>query len=240
MVVPANGIVAWTRRDSRDDPVLAILGGDRTRPERVADRLFMRWLRCFGDVAVGSRTVREQPELVLTPQQPSDEPLPELYAFREAHGLPHHPRNVVYSLYGRLPIEHRMFSTPGLQAVVVTTDAGRSELERRGSRDKGVALVVEPVLDAAGLVSAHRQLFSAFGTRYLCCEGGQTVLRALHGARLLDEVFVTVTDVVIDESQHEGVLKIFDFEAEGAELIAEGRIAPESRWVFRRWRFSQR
>lgn len=237
MVASANGVVAWKRRDSRDDPVLAILGGDRERPERVGDRLFMRWLRCFGDVAVGSETVRAQPELVLTSQQPSDEPLPELYAFREAHGLPRHPRNVVYSLYGRLPIEHRIFDTPGIEPVVVTTEAGGAELERRGFTEKRVTILVEPELDRFGLIRAHQRLYAELGTRYLCCEGGQTVLGALHAARLLDEVFVTVTDVVIDESRHAGVLKIFDFEAEGAELIAEGRIAPASGWVFRRWRF---
>jgi riboflavin biosynthesis pyrimidine reductase len=240
MVAAANGVVAWRRRDARDDPVLTILGGDRRRPERIADRLLMRWLRCFGDVGVGSETVRQQPELILTPQQPSDESLPELYAFRLSHGLPRHPRNVVYSLHGRLPREHRMFNTPGIQPVVVTTDAGRAELHRRGFGDEDVVVLAEPVLDAAGLRAVHERMATALGTRYLCCEGGQTLLAALHGAGLLDEVFVTVTDVVVDESRHEGVLKTFDFAALGAEMIAEGRTAPASPWVFRRWRFNRR
>jgi hypothetical protein len=65
-------------------------------------------------------------------------------------------------------------------------------------------------------------------------------LRALRRAGLLDEVFVTETDVVVDESRHRGVLKIFDFEREGAELIAEGRTGDDSPWRFRRWRFSRR
>jgi hypothetical protein len=51
---------------------------------------------------------------------------------------------------------------------------------------------------------------------------------------------VTVTDVAIDESLHAGVVKIFDFEAEGAALVAEGRIGEDSPWRFRRWRFNQR
>jgi hypothetical protein len=49
-----------------------------------------------------------------------------------------------------------------------------------------------------------------------------------------------VTDRVIDETAYEGVVKIFDFEAEGADLIAEGKISPESGWMFRRWRFNAR
>ena len=51
---------------------------------------------------------------------------------------------------------------------------------------------------------------------------------------------MTLTDRVIDETAHEGVLKIFDFEAEGADLIAEGKISPSSSWTFRRWRFNAR
>jgi len=44
----------------------------------------------------------------------------------------------------------------------------------------------------------------------------------------------------VDEAAHEGVLKIFDFEAEGARLIAEGHAAADAAWRFRRWRFSER
>ena len=236
MVASANGIVAWRRRDARDDPVRAILGGDE-RPERIADRRLMRFLRCFGDVAVGAQTVRDQPALVLTPQEPHDEPVPELYRFRMAHGLPEHPRNVVYSLFGRLPLEHPIFTRPELAPIVVTTTDGRAELSRRGVARRDIRLVVDRLADPDGLRHAHERLFAAHGVRYLACEGGETVLAALRKARLLDEVFLTVTDVVVDETAHEGVLRIMDFAGEGAELIAEGRIARESRWVFRRWRF---
>ena len=59
-------------------------------------------------------------------------------------------------------------------------------------------------------------------------------------AGVLDEVFLTTTPFVIDESAHAGVLKIFDFEAEGATLIAEGRTAADESWLFRRWRFNER
>ena len=76
--------------------------------------------------------------------------------------------------------------------------------------------------------------------RYLDCEGGQTVLRALHDAGLLDEVFLTETDVGVDASRHRGAMKMFQFQSEGAELIAESRIGRDSAWRFRRWRFNQR
>jgi riboflavin biosynthesis pyrimidine reductase len=240
MVASANGVVAWRRRDAGDDPVLAILGGDRTHPARIADKRLMRYLRCFGDVAVGAETVRTQPELVLSPQQPSDEPFPELFAFRERAGLPRQPRNLVYSLYGRLPLGHRIFTTPAIEPLVVTTVAGLAELERRARPAPPPPTLVEDLLDPDGLRRAHGRLFTEHGVRYLDCEGGQQILEALRRAQLLDEVFLTVTPIVIDESAHDEVVTTFDFEAEGATLVAEGRTVADERWLFRRWRFSSR
>jgi riboflavin biosynthesis pyrimidine reductase len=239
MAASANGVVAWRRRGPDDDPMRAILGGGQ-RPDRLADKRQMRLLRSYGDAAVGAQTVRDQPGLVLTPQEAGDEPAPELYRFRTEHGLSYHPRNVVYSLSGRLPLDHPMFNAPDLQPIAVTTDVGAAELTRRGAAARGVPLIVEPRLDPTGLRRAHQRLFAEFGVRYLACEGGETVLNALRAAGLLDEVFLTVTDVVIDESAHEGVLRIHDFRAAGAELIGEGRVEPAGGYVFQRWRLSRR
>ncbi|PYM12000.1 MAG: hypothetical protein DMD81_25305 [Candidatus Rokuibacteriota bacterium] len=239
MVASSNGVVAWRRRGARDDPVRTILGGE-DRPERIADRRLMRLLRSVGDVAIGAETVREEPKLVPTPQEPGDEPAPELYRFRTSRGLSYHPRTILYSLYGRLPIAHPVFHTPGLQPIVVTTHAGARELAARGVSATPAKLLVEALPDPAALARVHRRLHAELGVRYLACEGGQTVLHALHDARLLDEVFLTVTDVVIDDSAHEDLVKIFDFERERAELVAEGRIAPDSRYTFQRWRFRSR
>jgi riboflavin biosynthesis pyrimidine reductase len=240
MVASANGVVAWRRAGAEDDPVAAVLGGDDTRPERIADRRHMRHLRCYGDVAVGAQTLRDQPDLVQTPQEPGEPPAPALYAFRRAHGLPHHPRTIVYSLYGRLRADLAVFNTPGLEVIVVGTSVAEATLTARGVRGRNVTFLVEPVHDPPAMRRAHERLSAEHGVRYLDCEGGTTVLRALHAAGILDEVFLTSTDAVIDESRHEGVLRIFDFEAEGAELIAEGKISEASSWLFRRWRFNPR
>lgn len=240
MVASADGVVAWKRTGAADDPVAAVLGGDAARPERIADRRHMRHLRCFGDVAIGAQTLRDQPRLVQTPQEPGEPPVPTLYDFRVAHGLPYHPRSVIYSLYGRLDPEQAVFNTPGMDVIVVGTTIAEATLTARGARDKGVAFIVEPVLEPGGLRRAHERLFAERGVRYLACEGGETVLRALHGAGVLDEVFFTTTDAVIDESTHDGVLKTLDVEGEGATLIAEGKTDPASGYTFRRWRFNER
>lgn len=240
VVASANGVLAWRRKGPDDDPVLAVLG-DPTRPERVADARHLRHLRCFGDVGLGAQTLRDQPRLVPSPQELGDPAVPALYRFREAHGLPHHPRAIIYSLRGGLELTSPLFNTPGMDVFVVTPPDAAAMLAARGTRPtSAIAIVAEPVLETAGLRRAHERLFAERGVRYLACEGGEKILRALRAAALLDEVFVTVTDRFIDETAHEGVLKIFDFEAEGADLIAEGRISASSGWTFRRWRFNAR
>jgi riboflavin biosynthesis pyrimidine reductase len=239
MVASADGVVGWSRSEPDDDPVLAVLGGDDTRPERLADRDHMRHLRCFGDVGIGAETLRQQPKLVQTPQEPGDPPAPELYRFRVAHGLPREPRLVIYSLSGSLDLEMPVFNTAGVEVIVLTTGAGAAALRASGAPDKGVDLIVDDLTAPSGLLRAHRRLFADRGVRYLNCEGGATVLFALRAAGLLDEVFVTVTDVLVDESRHAGVQKIFDFERDGAALVAEGHAGDGSAWRFRRWRFNE-
>ena len=150
----------------------------------------MRFLRCFGDVSVGAETVRQQPELVLSPQQPSDEPSPELFAFRERAGLPRQPRNIVYSLL-RPP-------AAGAPRVHDARDraAGGHDAARRRPKPTGragaaapPAMLVDDLLEPAGLRRAQQRLFAQWGVRYLDCEGGQTLLRRCYTAGLLDEVF---------------------------------------------------
>ena len=116
-------MVAWTRSGPDDDPVLGILGKDDARAERIADRRHMRHLRCFGDVAIGAQTLREQPRLIQTPAEPGEPPVPALYRFRLAHGLPAQPRHIVYSLRGRLDPRLPIFNTPDVETIVLTTDA---------------------------------------------------------------------------------------------------------------------
>lgn len=238
MVADRNGVVAWQRRDQADDPVLAVLGHDPLRPERLADKRLMRALRCYGDVSVGAQTLREQPALVQLPEEPGEPPAPELYEIRRRRGLSRYPRIIVYSLFGRLPLGNAVFRTPGAEIIVVTSERGADELLRRG--DTGLTKIVEGVPEPGALRRAHARLFAEHAVRHLACEGGMTILSALHAAGILDEVFLTTTDAGGDTAAHAGVLRIFDFEREGARLVAEGRTAPDSGWRFQRWRFNER
>ncbi len=246
MVASKNGVVAWKRKDASDDPVAVILG-EPNRPERAADLFFMRYLRTFGDMSVGAQTNREQPNLIQTPREDWErgkypqEIYDALYRARRERGLSHHPRNIIYSPSGRLNLDNAVFNRDDVEVIVVTTAAGATMLKSVGARERGVKLLAEGETEfgAAELVRVHERLYAEHGVRYLNCEGGETILHALHEAGILDEVFVTVTDVEIDELAHEGVQKIFDFEKESAKLVAEGKISPENGFVFQRWRFNE-
>ena len=102
-------------------------------------------------------------------------------------------------------------------------------------------MLVDDLLDAAGLRRAHERLLREHGDALsrLRRRADRCSTRSTP-PRLLDEVFLTITPFVVDESAHEGVVKIFDFEAVGATLVAEGRTAADESWLFRRWRFSPR
>jgi len=240
-IISDNGIVAWSRADYGDDPIRAIAGGDPGRPARRADVELMRYLRASADaVAVGAQTLRDQPELTDTLGSKGNDLGQVLERFRRSHGRSRLPRQVIYTRGGVLDLNVRMFNTPGAEVIVVTTERGARQLRARGSDDKGVRLLIagEGDLGPDELTRAHQILFTEYEIRYLDCEGGATILAALHGAGLVDEIFLTLTDVRIDTSRHEGVKRLPPLA--NARLIAEGRVLQDAAYVFRRWRLSER
>lgn len=241
VVTSQNGIVAWKRRGAGDDPVHAIAGGDFSRPGRRADVQLMRYLRACADaVSVGAQTLRDQPGLVGTLGYAGSDLGEVLERFRLSQGRPRLPRQVIYTRDGALDLDARMFHTPGVEVLVVTTGHGARRLRSRDSERMGIALLAvdEEKLGPEELIVVHQRLWADFGVRYLDCEGGATMLDALRGAGIVDEIFVTVTDVQVDPSEHEGVKRLFPLD--GARLIAEGRTASDAGYVFQRWRFSER
>jgi len=242
VIASKNGILTWKRAGVHDDPVRAIAGGDVTRSGRLADLQLMRYLRACADaISFGAQTLRDQPDLIGTPDIEGG--LGDaLYQFRVRHGLGRFPIQVLYSESGRLDLDAPMFNTPQLVVIIITTGAGARLLRARGSHEKGLTMFVAAAerIDSVGLRRSHERLFGEFGVRYLDCEGGAVMLESLHQAHLLDEVFVTVTDAHVEPTEHTEVKRIFDFEAEGACLIGEGRTASDPGYIFRRWRFNQR
>jgi len=243
VITSRNGIIAWKPAGAPDDPVRAIAGGDFTRSGRLADLQLMRYLRACADAfSVGAQTLRDHPDLIGTADDIGGGLGEALCRFRVGHGRRRFPLQVVYSQSGRLNLDVPIFTTPGLTVIVVTTDPGARFLRSRGGDEQDITIFVagEESIESSGLIRSHERLLDEFGVRYVDCEGGAVILESLHRAGILDEIFVTVTDVHIDPSEHERVRYIFPLEAWGGRLIAEGQTALDPGYVFRRWRFNER
>ncbi len=243
VIASKNGIVAWKRAGAHDDPVRAIAGGDFTRPGRRADLQLMRHLRACADAfSIGAQTLRDQPDLVGAADDIGGALGEALHQFRVKQGRRRFPIQVVYSGSGRLDLDAPIFNTSELTAIVVTTDAGARRLRSEGSDGKGITIVLvsEERIESSGLIRAHERLFDELDVRYLDCEGGAVVLAAFQRAGILDEIFVTVTDIHVEPSEHEGVRRILPLEPGPARLIAEGRTASDPGYLFQRWRLNDR
>ena len=243
VITSRNGIVTWARVGPHDDPIRAIAGGDFTRPARRADMRLMRRLRAAADaVSFGAQTLREQPDLIGGVADAGGDLGATLVRYRADRGQEPVPLQIVYTESGGLDLEVRLFNTPGVVVVIVTTAEGARVLRARGSEAHGIRLVIGGAtrVEARGLIEAHERLFAEVGVRHLVCEGGAVVLDALHEAGILDELFVTVSDVDIDAGAHAAVRRIAALDAGAGRLVAEGRSAADAGYRFQRWRFNDR
>ena len=144
------------------------------------DKEIFRRLRTQVDaLLVGTNTLRVERYGTVVRQ-------PELRAAREALGLAPDPLLATVSRSGELPLEIPLFADPDARVVVFTTSAAPAP---------DCAAQVELVaLDPAELTltSALRRLRADHGVRALLCEGGPTLMGALLGERLVDELFLTL------------------------------------------------
>ena len=243
VITSRNGIVTWVRAGAHDDPVRAIAGGDFGRPGRRVDVRLMRRLRASADaVSFGAQTLRDQPNLIGRADDVGGDLGDSLRRYRAEKGRSAIPLQVIYSESGRLDLAVPIFNTPGLTPIVVTTSAGERRLlgQRRDDHHLSILVAGDIRIDASALIRAHERLFDEFRVRYLDCEGGAVILDALHEAGILDEIFVTVTDVDIDPAAHAGIKRISALDAGKAHLIAESRTDVDAGYRFQRWRLNDR
>ncbi len=243
VIASKNGIVAWKRASEHDDPVRTITGGDFSRPGRRADLQLMRHLRACADAfSVGAQTLRDQPDLVGAADDIGGALGEALYQFRVKRGQGRFPIQVVYSESGRLDLDAPIFNTSELTAIVVTTDSGARRLRSKGTDEKGIAIFIagKERIESSQLIRVHELLFEELDVRYIDCEGGTVVLAALQQAGILDEIFVTLTDIYIGPSEHTEVRRILPLEPRPGRLIAEGRTTSDPGYLFQRWRLNDR
>jgi riboflavin biosynthesis pyrimidine reductase len=155
-----------------------------------ADRFLMGLLRAFADVVlVGAGTLRAEPRHRWTPARAYPAAAEGYAELRTRLGLPPDPPLAVVTASGRVDP-----TLPGLVGgIILTTPAGAELL--RDSTPAGVRVEVagEGPLPAAAAVDALR----AAGHRSILTEGGAHLFGELLAARLVDELFLTVSPVLV-------------------------------------------
>jgi riboflavin biosynthesis pyrimidine reductase len=169
-----------------------------------ADRFLMGLLRACADaVLVGSGTLAASPGGVWTPAQAYPDAARAYDELRGMLGLSAAPEVVILSASGNIDPEHPVVAAG---ALVLTTDAGAARL---GDRAQTVSLGTGTEDDPAAAVKALR----ARGHRRLLLEGGPHVIGSFLEAGAVDELFLTISPLLVGEPETRLGL------VEGADLL---------------------
>jgi 5-amino-6-(5-phosphoribosylamino)uracil reductase len=111
---------------------------------------------------------------------------PELRAAREAIGLASEPLVVTVSRRGELPLDIPLFQDPDARVALYTTP--------QAPEPECPATVHVTRLEVTELTftTVLRRLRAEHGVQSVLCEGGPTIMSALLGERLVDELFLTL------------------------------------------------
>jgi riboflavin biosynthesis pyrimidine reductase len=167
------------------------VGGGEISGFSDADRFMMALLRALADVVVvGAGTVRVGRRHVWTARHVQPAFADALAAWRSEMSLAPQPTTIVVTASGNLDPAHAGLNAPDVPVIVATTRAGADRLARL---PLATNVRVEPVGDedrvpAAALLEVIRRT----GARLALCEGGPHLFGELVGARLVDELFLTV------------------------------------------------
>jgi riboflavin biosynthesis pyrimidine reductase len=173
------------------------LGGADVAGFDRADRWLMAVLRARADaVLIGEGTVRASPSHLWIAEWIWGDEVDSFAALRAAEGRGPRPLQVVLSLAGDVPADAALFSAEGLDVVVATTKGGGARV-----RERTTCEVLEQGTDSVDLRDLVATLAGRFGVRTLLCEGGPHVYGSLLQASLGHDEFVTLSPLVIGESE---------------------------------------
>jgi riboflavin biosynthesis pyrimidine reductase len=180
-----------------------------------ADRFVMGLLRACADVVlIGAGTLRAEPDHLWTPEFIHPQSRPHYARLREASALSPQPRLAVLTSSGDL--DRDIAALEG--ALVLTTPRGARRLREQAPFPAEVVEVGgDGRLDLTDAVDALRSR----GMRMILSEGGPTVIGQLAGVRLLDELFLTISPVLMGRTSS----NLRPGLVEGIDLLHQGETA---------------
>lgn len=174
-------------------------GGGEISLFDASDRFIMGLLRASADaVMMGSGTLHDTAPGHLFGAGHVYPEAAELYARHRTQVLRKNasPLHVVVSGSGRVDLTRAVFRTPGIQTLIVTTEAGGDRLASSGAGSL-VSTMVRPLEGREGApVFLLELLRGEFGVSLLLHEGGPTLFGKFVADSCIDELFLTVAPQV--------------------------------------------
>jgi riboflavin biosynthesis pyrimidine reductase len=176
-------------------------GGGVISGSNEEDRFIMALLRACADaVMVGAGTLHEDSGHLWTPEfiYPSmAEHFVELRTRLDKKSP--RPLNVIVSGSGQINLAERVFWTPGVRALILTTPRGKAHLLRQGEPTLSPTTEVQvlPGQDALRPHDIASTLYGEYGVNLLLHEGGPTFFSSFLTSRLVDELFLTVAPHIV-------------------------------------------
>ena len=102
---------------------------------------------------------------------------------------------MIVSGSGQLELKRAIFRTPAIRTVIITTSAGRDELTRRGAATLG-SVEIHALNSSRGSIAPKailQLLQSKYGVKRLLHEGGPTLFGQFLAAKVVDELFLTLS-----------------------------------------------
>ncbi len=219
-------------------------GGSTISGSNPADRFIMGLLRASADaVMVGAGTLLDVGAKSLwTPgyAYPDARHLYEEYRVNAQH-KPKYPLLVIVSGSGQLELNRAIFRTPAIPTVVITTSAGRAELTRRGAA-KLRSVEVYALNSRSGSIAPRailKLLQSQFGVSTLLHEGGPTLFGQFLAAKVVDELFLTLSPQIAGrkaEATRPAIVQGVEFVPDSAPWFQMVSVKEKSAHLFLRYR----
>jgi riboflavin biosynthesis pyrimidine reductase len=178
-----------------------------------ADRFVMGLLRAFADVVlIGAGVLRASPRGTWRPEKifpPAADGYAEL---RRVLGASDAPQIAVVTGSGSVDPEHPLLETG---ALVLTSTVGADRLAGRLPNASSIVVLGTASTIAADLIV---QALHDRGHRRILCEAGPHTFGALLQSGVVDELFVTISPLVVGDGGQSSRLRL----VEAADLLPEG------------------